>query len=67
MAVIAGDRDAKVTLAETCLDGAAHAVVPSYHTFIMMRPRVMDMVHSFLETGVLPAADAATCADELAS
>jgi len=65
VAVIAGDRDAKVTVAETCLEGATHAVVPSYHTFIMMRPRVMGMVQSFLETGMLPLADAATCADEL--
>ncbi|GAB5536334.1 MAG: alpha/beta fold hydrolase [Rubricoccaceae bacterium] len=65
VAVIAGDGDAKVTVEETCLDGAEHAVVPSHHTFIMMRPRVMGMVRSFLATGVLPHADAATCADEL--
>lgn len=67
VAVIAGDRDAKVTVAETCLKGATHAVVPSYHTFIMMRPRVMGMVESFLATGVLPSANAATCADGLDS
>ncbi len=67
VAIIAGDRDAKVTVAETCLDGATHSVVPSYHTFIMMRPRVMGMVQSFLATGVLPLANAATCADELGS
>ncbi|MEO0557606.1 MAG: hypothetical protein AAF170_05410 [Bacteroidota bacterium] len=65
VAVIAGDRDGKVTVAETCLEGAAHAVVPSTHTFIMMRPRVMGMVQSFLATGVLPSANAATCANDL--
>lgn len=63
VAVIAGDRDGKVTVAETCLEGAAHAVVSSHHTFIMMRPRVMGMVQSFLATGVLPSADASTCAN----
>ena len=67
VAVIAGDRDGKVTVAETCLEGATHAIVPSRHTFIMMRPRVMGMIQSYLATGVLPLADAATCADELSS
>lgn len=62
IAVIAGDRDGKVTVAETCLDGAAHAVVPSGHTFIMMRPRVMGMVRAYLATGVLPDASDAVCA-----
>ena len=38
VAVIAGDRDGKVSVAETCLAGAHHAVVRSRHTFIMMRP-----------------------------
>ena len=62
VAVIAGDRDGKVTVAETCLPGAAHAVVPSRHTFIMMRPRVIGLVRAFLDTGVLPGAGQA-CAD----
>ncbi|MEM1118112.1 MAG: alpha/beta hydrolase [Bacteroidota bacterium] len=65
VAVIAGDRDGKVRVEETCLEGAAHAVVPSRHTFIMMRPRVLGMVRTFLATGVLPEADASTCADRL--
>ena len=55
IAVIAGDRDGKVAVAETCLEGAVHAVVPSRHTFIMMRPRVVRRVQAFLATGVLSA------------
>jgi len=66
IAVIAGDRDGKVWVEETCLAGAAHAVVPSRHTFIMMHPRVIEMVRQFLATGVLPGASDATCADVLA-
>ena len=62
VAVIAGDRDGKVAVEETCLEGAAHAVVPSRHTFIMMRPRVLRMAQSFLATGVLPEADGEVCA-----
>lgn len=63
VAVIAGSRDGKVAVAETCLDGAAHAVVPSGHTFIMMRPRVIGRVRAFLTTGVLPGASDTACAD----
>lgn len=61
IAVIAGDRDGKVSVPETCLDGADHAVVASGHTFIMMRPRVVGMVRTYLATGVLPAASADAC------
>ncbi len=62
VAVIAGDRDGKVWVEETCLDGAEHVVVPSRHTFIMMRPRVIALVRTFLATGDLPGAGDA-CAD----
>ena len=67
VAVIAGDHDGKVDVDETCLEGAAHAVVPSGHTVLMMRPRVMTRVKTFLATGNLPGASAATCADVLDS
>ena len=66
VAVIAGDRDGKVALTETCLAGAAHAVVPSGHTFVMVRPRVIGRVRAFLATGALPGASDAACADVLA-
>ena len=65
VAVIAGDRDGKVAVEETCLAGAAHVVVPSGHTWIMMRPRVIALVRSFLATGVLPGASAQPCAAAL--
>ena len=65
VAVIAGDRDGKVGVEETCLDGAEHVVVPSRHTFIMMRPRVIGLVRAFLATGDLPGADGAACAGVL--
>lgn len=65
VAVIAGRRDGKVAAEETCLEGAAHAVVPSGHTVIMMRPRVMEMVRAFLATGDLPGASDAPCAEVL--
>ena len=63
IAVVAGDRDGKVAVAETCLDGAAHAVVPSGHTFIMVRPRVVGLVRSYLAGGELGGASDAVCAD----
>lgn len=54
-AIIAGERDGKVSIAEACLSGAnAFAVVPSGHTFIMMRPKVLRMLRQFLETGSMP-------------
>lgn len=65
VAVIAGDRDGKVLVQETCLEGAAHTVVPSRHTFIMMRPRVTGLVQAFLATGSLPGASESACADVL--
>jgi pimeloyl-ACP methyl ester carboxylesterase len=52
VAVIAGDADAKVSLAESRLEGAAeHVVVESAHTFIMMKPSVADLTACFLRTG----------------
>ena len=66
VAVIAGDRDGKVSVAETCLAGAHHAVVRSRHTFIMMRPRVVGLVRAFLATGQLPGASRDACAAPLA-
>ncbi|MBW3629883.1 MAG: alpha/beta fold hydrolase [Gemmatimonadetes bacterium] len=54
-AIIAGGKDRKVRIAETCLTGAtAFAVVPSGHTFIPMRPDVIAMTRRFLADGVLP-------------
>jgi hypothetical protein len=51
-AVIAGEWDGKVSIAETCVPGAAaHAVVPSGHSFMMARPQVQRMVRQFLDTG----------------
>ncbi len=50
---------------ETCLAGAAHAVVSSGHTGVMVRPQVMGRVRAFLATGVLPGASDAACADVL--
>jgi alpha-beta hydrolase superfamily lysophospholipase len=53
-AVLAGDRDGKVSVAETFLPGAReHRVVPSRHTFIMLRPSVVEMTGRFLRTGSL--------------
>jgi len=57
--IIAGLRDAKVRVHETHLDGARdHAVVPSYHTFIMNRADVHRLVCGFLRDGRFSAADA---------
>lgn len=51
-AIVAGDDDGKVAVDETCLPGAtAHVVVDSGHTFILMRPAVLDLVKTFLEDG----------------
>jgi pimeloyl-ACP methyl ester carboxylesterase len=53
-AVLAGDRDGKVSVTETYLTGARdHRVVPSRHTFIMLRPSVVGMTSRFLRTGAL--------------
>lgn len=67
IAVIAGDRDGKVQIEETCLAGAQHAVVSSGHTAIMMRPRVLGLVRTFLATGELPGASDDTCSEVLGS
>ena len=66
VAVIAGERDGKVAVEETCLEGAAHAVVASGHTVLMMRPSVMERVKGFLATGELAGASDAACAEALA-
>jgi pimeloyl-ACP methyl ester carboxylesterase len=50
--IIAGETDRTVRVAETHLDGAAgHVLVPGGHTFIMLRPTVLRLVHGFLQTG----------------
>ena len=57
-AIIAGKWDEKVSIAETWLAGVqAHAVIPSGHTFILMRSDVIRMVRQFLAVGTLPGAD----------
>ena len=53
VAVIAGDRDGKVSVEETRLEGAEHVVVRSAHTFIMTKPSVGRLVRCFLSTGEL--------------
>jgi hypothetical protein len=50
--VIAGDRDNKVRVEETHLDGEKdHIVVSSGHTFIMARPTVHKLILRFLSAG----------------
>jgi alpha-beta hydrolase superfamily lysophospholipase len=50
--IIAGERDTKVRVAETYLDGAAgHVVVPAGHTFLMNRRDVRTLIERFLRTG----------------
>lgn len=55
--IIAGDRDGKVSVAETQLEGArAHIVVPSAHSFIMMKTSVRELVLRFVREGAFEAA-----------
>lgn len=57
--VIAGDRDGKVSVAESHLEGERdHVVVRSQHTFIMHRGDVKELVARFLATGTFSAAQA---------
>jgi triacylglycerol lipase len=50
--VIAAQRDPKVRVDETHLDGQAdHVVVPGGHSFIMARPDVAALTERFLRTG----------------
>lgn len=50
--IIAGQRDGKVRVAETRLDGARdHTVVPATHTFLMNRPDVHRLIIGFLRDG----------------
>lgn len=50
--IIAGRGDAKVRVHETHLEGARdHAVVPGYHTFIMNRADVHELICAFLRHG----------------
>ena len=58
VAVIAGDRDAKVHVDESRLEGAEHLVVRSGHTFIMHKPSVGRLVVCYLASGDLDG-----CAD----
>lgn len=52
LGVIAGDRDNKVRVEETHLEGETdHVVVASGHTFIMSRPAVHRLVLRFLDRG----------------
>lgn len=63
--IVAGLRDAKVRVHETHLEGARdHAiVVPGYHTFIMNRGDVHQLICAFLRAGRFsPAASGATAA-----
>lgn len=51
-AIVAGKDDGKVSVAETCLQGASdHVVVPSAHTFIMLPPSIHLLIDHFLATG----------------
>jgi alpha-beta hydrolase superfamily lysophospholipase len=57
--IIAGARDRKVRLAETHLDGARdHTVVPSFHSFIMNRADVHQLICCFLRDGRFSPASA---------
>ncbi|OZC04787.1 hypothetical protein BSZ36_16645 [Rubricoccus marinus] len=59
IAVIAGDRDGKVSLEESHLEGEAeHVVVASGHTFIMTKPSVARMTACFLRTGATAGCEA---------
>lgn len=50
--IIAGGYDRKVRVAETHLDGARdHAVVPSFHSWIMNRADVHQLICRFLRDG----------------
>jgi pimeloyl-ACP methyl ester carboxylesterase len=61
--IIAGMRDAKVRVHETHLEGARdHAVVPAYHTFIMNRADVHQLICAFLRDGRFSRPDAAATA-----
>jgi len=58
--IIAGERDGKVSLAETHLDGMRdRAVVRGGHTFIMHRSDVRALVLAFLRAGTFGAATSA--------
>lgn len=54
--IIAGESDRTVAVAETRLDGArGHVLVPSGHTFIMLRRDVLRLVLAFLRSGSFAA------------
>lgn len=58
--VIAGRYDAKVSVAESRLEGMdAHAVVPATHGFLMFRADVQRLVLEFLRDGAFSAPPAA--------
>lgn len=51
-AIVAGRKDGKVSIAESCLAGArAHVVIPSAHTFIMLPPSTHRLISRFLAAG----------------
>ena len=57
--IIAGGRDRKVRVAETHLDGARdHAIVPSFHSWIMNRADVHRLACGFLREGRFSSASA---------
>ncbi|MEM1056218.1 MAG: alpha/beta fold hydrolase [Bacteroidota bacterium] len=64
VAVIAGDRDGKVTVEESRLEGAEHVVVRSGHTFIMAKPSVARTTACFFQTGAMDECTEGTVADE---
>jgi pimeloyl-ACP methyl ester carboxylesterase len=50
--IIAGDKDGKVTVAETHLVGETeHIVVAGWHTLLMAQPQVQRLTATFLRTG----------------